>query len=257
MLLRSFRNRRNILTWSQSSFVPPARRTQPEKIRDSAALLTKLRLNPEAAPCVRNCRELMNAGPGAPRRRNPGERCMRRTASKRRIHATGLTAENVLTLPREPSRLLRYLSIWEDDVNRQELSAALEHLHRQTKKSFDRCFKEARLTSAQALALDYIMQKSETEDVFPKDLENVLQIRPPSVTNLIGLMERNGYLRREPLERDGRYVRLVPTEKALAIRPEITECIDAWLDDVLFSGFSEEELEMLASFVERITKNVS
>ena len=86
---------------------------------------------------------------------------------------------------------------------------------------FDSFFAGMPLTSVQALTLQYVLVESEKRDVFQKDLEEFLEIKGSSVTSLLNNLERNGYLRREPLAEDARYKRLVPTKEAYSLRGEV------------------------------------
>lgn len=139
------------------------------------------------------------------------------------------------------------------DYNR--LTGKHECLNRHMKVCFARYFEGFGLTAAQALCLEYIVLKNENGDVFPKDLENFLSIRGSSVASLVNYLEDAGFLSRKSASFDGRYTCLVPTQKALDIRPEITRRIDSYKEK-LFAGISEEDLAVYESVIEKMTKNI-
>ncbi|WWR17429.1 MarR family transcriptional regulator [Lachnospiraceae bacterium JLR.KK008] len=103
-----------------------------------------------------------------------------------------------------------------------------------------RFFTGTSITSIQGLILRYIIVESEGKDIFPKDIEEFLEIKGSSVTSLIGNLERNGYLRRESLDSDRRYKKLVLTEQTLAIKDDITNRINEYMHS-MFVGISEED----------------
>ena len=100
-------------------------------------------------------------------------------------------------------------------MKEKSLMEKYDKLNRKISRYFSSYFTDTPLTSIQALVLHYLMTESVKRNVFPKDLEEFLEIKPSSVTSLISNLERNGYLRRESLADDGRYKNLVLTQKTL------------------------------------------
>ncbi|MGN1135332.1 MAG: MarR family winged helix-turn-helix transcriptional regulator [Oscillospiraceae bacterium] len=135
------------------------------------------------------------------------------------------------------------------------LTGKQERLNRLMNIHFSTYFDDLPLTSTQALALEYIIQRSAVGDVFPKDLEVFLSVRGSSATSLINNLERDGYIRRESVIFDGRYKRLAPTDKALALQQEISERIEQYINS-LFVGISEEDLKVFESVIEKMVNNV-
>lgn len=115
---------------------------------------------------------------------------------------------------------------------------------------YDRFFTDTNLTSAQATVLYYIMTVSPIDggnDVFPKDLEIYLDLKKPSVSSLLNYLEQDGYIRRETVPYDGRYRKLVLTDKSRAMREDILKRIEAYRTSV-FEGISEDEYVSLFWF---------
>ena len=134
------------------------------------------------------------------------------------------------------------------------LTGRQEKLRRLMSLRFASFFDDMQLTGMQALALEFIISRSEYGDVFPKDVEAFLFIRGSSAVSLINNLERDGYLRRATADFDGRYKRLLPTEKALAIKDEISNRINRY-NESLFVGISDDDLEVFRSVVEKMIKN--
>lgn len=135
------------------------------------------------------------------------------------------------------------------------LTGKQERLNRLMNLHFASFFEDLPLTSTQALALEFIMEKASVGEVYQKDLETFLSVRGSSVTSLINNLERDGYIRREPVKFDGRYKHLAPTEKALAIQGEISRRIDRYMDS-LFVGIPEGDLTVYESVLDKMTQNV-
>lgn len=130
-----------------------------------------------------------------------------------------------------------------------------DKLNRKMHRYFSGYFVGTSLTSIQALVLHYIIIESETRNIFPKDLEEFLEIKPSSVTSLINNLERNGYLRRESLADDGRYKKLVLTDKTIEIQDEIINRIDDYMKS-MFIGISDEDLRVFEKVIMQMTANI-
>ena len=96
--------------------------------------------------------------------------------------------------------------------------------------------------------------ENDRRDVFPKDLEDFLGIKGSSVTSLINNLEQGGYLRRESLESDGRYKKLVLTEKTKGMQGDILRRVYDYMHS-MFAGISEEELKIFESVILQMSKN--
>ena len=136
----------------------------------------------------------------------------------------------------------------------KKLMEKYDKLNRRIRRYFSSFFTGTSLTSIQALILHYIIVKSEKKDIFPKDLEEFLEIKGSSITSLISNLERNGYLRRESLASDGRYKKLVLTEQTLAIQDDITSRINEYMQSI-FVGISEDDLKVFEKVIMQMTEN--
>ena len=139
-------------------------------------------------------------------------------------------------------------------MDEQKLMEKYDKLNRRIRRYFASFFTDTPITSVQALILHYIIVESEKRDIFPKDLEEFLEIKGSSITSLISNLERNGYLRRESLESDGRYKKLVLTEQTLAIQDDITKRIGEYMHSI-FAGISEDNLEIFEKVIMQMTEN--
>lgn len=127
-------------------------------------------------------------------------------------------------------------------------------MNRRLKRYFDSFFADSPITSIQGLVLDYLFRNRET-DVFQKDLEEYLEIKGSSVTSILDNLEKNGYVRREAVDYDGRLKKLAITEKAYAIEEDIVERVNGYMYS-LFRGISEEEREVFYSVLCKMIDNM-
>lgn len=88
-----------------------------------------------------------------------------------------------------------------------------------------------------------------------RDLAELLHISPAAVANSLKSLERGGYIRREPGQRDARRNRVILTEKGVQA---VSGCREAFrrVSSRMMSGFSPEELEQLAQFQQRMLGNL-
>lgn len=112
------------------------------------------------------------------------------------------------------------------------------------------------LTNIQRLVLHYILFQSLKGDVYQKDVEREFQIRRSTVTGIVQLLEKNGFITRESVKWDARLKKVVPTEKAEKVRKHIFENIER-VESILKRGISEDELAVCLDVLERMSKNLS
>lgn len=112
------------------------------------------------------------------------------------------------------------------------------------------------LTGVQSRVLGYIYHNSGKKDIFQKDIEEDFNIRRSSVTSILQLMEKNGYIKRESVCEDARLKKLVLTEKGLEIQQNVYECIMEF-EKSLREELSEEELDIFVDLMNRLSKKIA
>lgn len=109
------------------------------------------------------------------------------------------------------------------------------------------------ISGAQGNILDYILVESVHRNVYQKEIEKEFGLRPSTATEALKLLEEKGLICRIPEEKDGRYKRIVFTQKArdvqTALRREIEES-----ESVLLRGISVSEQRQ---FLEICKKNAA
>lgn len=93
-------------------------------------------------------------------------------------------------------------------------------------------------------------------DVFQKDIEQYFSIGRSTVTNIIQLMEKKGFILRESVEHDARLKKVILTEKGIQNHEMIENLIEK-LDASLIEGITDEELAVFYSVIEKLGKNLT
>lgn len=97
---------------------------------------------------------------------------------------------------------------------------------------------------------------NQDKDVFQKDIEQYFSIGRSTVTNIIQLMEKKGYIARESVEHDARLKKVVLTEKGID-NCEMIENLVSNLDTRLVEGITDEELYVFYSVIEKLKRNLT
>ena len=113
---------------------------------------------------------------------------------------------------------------------------------------------EDSLTNMQRHVLHYILFQSLQHDIYQKDLEKEFQIRRSTASGTLQLLEKNGFIRREAVERDARLKKIVPTDKARGVREHILGNI-RYMELTLRRGIPEEKLKVFLSELEQDIKD--
>ena len=100
-----------------------------------------------------------------------------------------------------------------------------------------------RATPAHGRILGFVEHENRMgRDVYQKDLEAELGITRSSVTNLLQLMEKKGYIRRVDVMSDARLKRIVLTDKGHEVLRGLDRCIDR-MEDHLHSLLTPDEVD--------------
>lgn len=100
----------------------------------------------------------------------------------------------------------------------------------------------------------YLYEKRE-EAIFQKDIEKFFSIGRSTVTNIIQLMEKNGYIARESVPGDARLKKVRLTDKGIT-NHEMVEAFISRLDRELIRGITEEELNTFYTVMNKIRGNL-
>ena len=111
------------------------------------------------------------------------------------------------------------------------------------------------ISGAQGNILYYILVESVHRNVYQKEIEKEFGLRPSTATEALKLLEEKGLICRIPEEKDGRYKRIVFTQKArdvqTALRREIEES-----ESVLLRGISVSEQRQFLEIAKKMLQNL-
>ena len=84
-----------------------------------------------------------------------------------------------------------------------------------------------------------------------EELARELCINKSTVARNLNCLEEKGYISRTPLPNDKRQFSVYPTEKMLAVLPEVRKASEEWMT-LLSEGIPEEELRVFDSVLKRM-----
>lgn len=127
-------------------------------------------------------------------------------------------------------------------------------LSNQIRRRLDSLSLKGQFSGAQGRALHFIL--AQTGDVFQKDLEEEFSLRPPTATELLKQMEKNGLIRRESLDSDRRMKKIILTEKALEYQEQVKAGLME-LEEDLVRGIPEQQMAVFFEVISRMINNLS
>lgn len=99
------------------------------------------------------------------------------------------------------------------------------------------------------------LYENKNRDVFQRDIEKNFSVGRSTVTNIIKLMEKRGYLCREAVEQDARLKKVLLTEKGIRTHEAIEALIDR-MNERTLEGVTDEELAVFGRVVEKLKANI-
>ena len=129
-------------------------------------------------------------------------------------------------------------------------------LSKRIRRKLDNGTSKYGITGVQSRILGFISHNSEKRDIFQKDIEEELDIRRSSVTSVLQLMEKKGYIERVSVCRDARLKKIILTEKGAEIQRNVKSLI-LELEKSLMDELSDEELEVLVSLIDRLSNKIA
>lgn len=114
-------------------------------------------------------------------------------------------------------------------------------LSHKVKKYVNAQLSEIGITGVQGMVLHYVILHNATGAVFQKDVEDAFSLNCSTATGILQLLEKGGFLRREPVAYDARLKRLIPTEKASHLDARMEEYLRQ-MEQRLTRGLTAEQL---------------
>lgn len=109
--------------------------------------------------------------------------------------------------------------------------------------------------SAQGKILNYVLVESEAHSVYQKDLEREFGLRPSTVTEMLNALEQKKLIQRVSDEWDGRYKKIVFTEKARSMKERIRQEVEE-TEHLLLQGITEQEKQEFLRIAGKMLQNL-
>ena len=97
----------------------------------------------------------------------------------------------------------------------------------------------------------YLIQICANPGITQDRLAQLIFINKSNVARQAAFLEEEGYIRREPSQADRRAMELYPTEKALALLPQIKTILTDW-ERCITEGVTQEEMEIVTRVLSRM-----
>ena len=109
-------------------------------------------------------------------------------------------------------------------------------------------------TGVQGWIIGYLYRNRDKE-VFQRDIQEQFSIRRSTVTGMLQQMERDGLIRRDSVEGDGRLKCLIPTQKAIEMDERVRECLRR-VDERLTQGLTPSQLAAFREVAAQMAANL-
>ena len=111
------------------------------------------------------------------------------------------------------------------------------------------------ITGAKGNILNYILLESEKHNVYQKDIKKEFGLRPSTATEVLKNLEEEELIVRIQDEEDGRYKKIVFTDKAEKIRGALRGEIEK-TEELLLKGITPEEQEIFMKITAKMLENL-
>lgn len=141
---------------------------------------------------------------------------------------------------------------------RLRLGMRVNRLSNHLRTAMDQRFMRAfGLTAQQTRTILFLYRHTceQHQQVSQRDLEQFLGLKSPTVTGVLQRLEDSGMIERRVSPADGRVKTLTLTQKGVSLHDRLAREFD-FLERTLLQGFSQEEGELLAGYLNRLEENV-
>lgn len=135
-----------------------------------------------------------------------------------------------------------------------EISKINNMLRRKCKRENLFAQSEGEVTRKNGWIIGYLADNRD-KDIFQKDIENKFSIRRSTVSGILQLMEKKGYVKREGVAYDARLKKLTLTEKAWDYYYKIMVKINEG-EDMLRTDLDMDEINTFLATIDKIKKNI-
>lgn len=135
----------------------------------------------------------------------------------------------------------------------KRINNAFHAYHCNHRNIVDARFREKGIYFGQPPILKYL---SDNENATQKEIAEFLHISPPSVATSLKRMEESGLVVRLENKKDARRNTVKLTKKGKELH-SFAENTFMRIDDIAYKGFTEEEMDLMVNFIERMNTNLT
>lgn len=110
------------------------------------------------------------------------------------------------------------------------------------------------LTRMQRFTMGYL-HKNNDKEIYQRDIEAEFAISRATASNMLGVMERKGLIKREPVEHDARLKKLVLTERSMQMYRQVEQDIRE-TEELLTQGLSDDDKQQLHQYLDVMIQNL-
>ena len=137
-----------------------------------------------------------------------------------------------------------------------EIGFQVHRLHTLCKRQVDqRAFAglSEKPTKSQSWVMSYLYD-NQGRDVFQRDIQEQFAVRRSTVTGILQLMEKNGWITRQSVGEDARLKKIQLTPQAIELHERVVACIHK-TEEQLAHGLTPEEKEEFFRLCDKIRHN--
>ena len=140
------------------------------------------------------------------------------------------------------------------------LGLALQRVQNTFNRNADYYARKIGLTGTQMLIIEYLASFAQNKSIYQKDIEHEFNIRKSTATNVLRLMEKKDLITKKVDQHDTRLKAIILTEKAVKLRPKITNYFvnsENSYAEILGADTKTELVKNLQKLNEAISENSS
>lgn len=137
-------------------------------------------------------------------------------------------------------------------MNKDRLGKHISLIYRYSQIYFNEQLKKFKLGSGQYI---FLMSLFENNGITQEQLAAAVKFDKATTARAVAKLEEEGYVIKKISETDKRAYNLYITDKANAIKTELTAVLDEW-NRIMLCNFDEQEKENLHNLIEKIGNNI-
>lgn len=137
----------------------------------------------------------------------------------------------------------------------QQIGKLIHTVDIKLKRRIDALAAEFDLTAVQFFVMERIYVAAEKGDLFQRDLEAAMDVRRSTISNILGLLEKKGYVQRKSVSEDARLKKLILTPMGKRVYQDFKVHLSHSEAQAL-SCLSPDEIDVLTALLTRLAESI-